>query len=149
MSDARSAGASSGLLGHLTLPLATLTIHQVAFITILTWTGVARESERDYVRAAGGRGLRSPQVIAHALHNALPPLITTVGGRVAALFSGAVLTETVFAWPGLGRLSVLASTNRDYPLVLGLFLCITGAVVLANLVTDVLYALADPRVRYP
>ena len=129
--------------------LLTLTLHQLAFITVLTWTGVERELSTNYVLAAESRGLRPNVVlVSHALRNTLPPLVTTVGGRVAAIFSGAVLTETVFAWPGLGRLSVLASTNRDYPLVLGIFLLITATVVLANLITDILYAVVDPRVRY-
>ncbi|HSF15139.1 MAG TPA: ABC transporter permease [Vicinamibacteria bacterium] len=149
MTDPRSDGSATDLVEHLLLPLLTLTLHQLAFITVLTWTGVERELSTNYVLAAESRGLRPNVVlVSHALRNTLPPLVTTVGGRVAAIFSGAVLTETVFAWPGLGRLSVLASTNRDYPLVLGIFLLITATVVLANLITDILYAVVDPRVRY-
>lgn len=148
MADPRGANDIVDLARHLVLPLLTMTLHQFAFIAVLTWTGIARESSRDYVRAASSRGLPRGRVLAHAFTNALPPIVTTVGGRVGALLSGAVLTETVFAWPGLGRLSVLASTNRDYPLVLGLFLVITATVVVANLLTDVVYAVVDPRIRY-
>lgn len=149
MTDPRSGGGIVDLLAHLVLPLVTLTLHQLAFMTVLTWTGVERELSSHYVQAAEGRGLKPRDVlVSHALRNALPPLITIIGARMGAIFSGAVLTETVFAWPGLGRLSVLASTNRDYPLVLGIFLLITTAVVLANLVTDIAYAAVDPRVRY-
>jgi peptide/nickel transport system permease protein len=84
----------------------------------------------------------------HALRNALLPVVTVIGGRIAFLIAGAVLTETVFAWPGLGRLILTASLNRDYPLILGLFLFISLAVLLANLVTDFIYAALDPRIRY-
>jgi peptide/nickel transport system permease protein len=149
MTDARSGGGFVDRLQHLVLPLATMTIHQLAFITVLTWTGVGRELSQNYVLAAESRGLAPKDVlVGHALRNALAPLVTTIGGRVGAIFTGAVLTETVFAWPGLGRLSVLASTNRDYPLVLGIFLLVTTTVVVANLLTDVVYAAVDPRVRY-
>ena len=149
MTDARSEGAPLDVGAHLVLPLLTMTLHQLAFMVVLTWTGVRRELAQGYVIAAEGRGLTPRGVfVSHALRNALPPLITTVGGRIAAVFSGAVLTETVFAWPGLGRLSVLASANRDYPLVLGIFLLVTTAVVLVNLMTDLAYAVVDPRVRY-
>lgn len=148
MSSPRGGAGIVDALRHLALPLFTLTFHQVAFLTVLTWAGVRRELKSEYVRAAAGRGLHPRAVVGHAFVNALPPIVTTVGGRVAALISGAVLTETVFAWPGLGRLSVLASTHRDYPLVLGLFLFISLLVVVANLVTDVVYAWIDPRIRY-
>lgn len=142
-------GAALGLevAWHAALPLLALTLNQVALIAVLTWTNMEEELRREYVRAARSQGLFPGRVRRHALRNALLPVITTVGGRIGALFSGAVLTETVFAWPGLGRLAVLAATNRDYPLVLGLFFFMTLAVLLANLVTDVVYGLVDPRIR--
>ena len=148
MADPRTGSHWLDVGWHLVLPLATLTLHQFALIAVLTWTGIEQELERDYVRAAASRGLTDNKVLLHAFRNTLPPVVTAVGGRVGALFSGAVLTEIVFAWPGLGRLAVLASLNRDYPLVLGLFLFITMVVVLSNLLTDVFYAVVDPRIRY-
>jgi len=132
---------------HAALPLLALTLHQVALIAVLTWTNMEEELRREYVRAARSQGLLPGSVRRHALRNALLPVVTTVGGRMGALFSGAVLTETVFAWPGLGRLAVVAATNRDFPLVLGLFFFMTLAVLVANLVTDVVCGLVDPRIR--
>ena len=148
MTDPHGTGPGLDLARHLVLPLATLVLHQLAFIAVLTWTGVERELSRDYARAAEGRGLSRGAVLAHAFRNVLPSLLTVVGNRAGMLITGAVLVETVFAWPGLGRLSVLASMNRDYPLVLGLFLLVAAAVIVANLATDVLYVLVDPRIRY-
>jgi peptide/nickel transport system permease protein len=134
---------------HLTLPVLTMTLHQLALTTVLTRAGVRNELKQDYVRIARAKGLPDRQVLhGHALRNALLPVVTVIGGRVGFLLAGAVLTETVFAWPGLGRLVVSASLNRDYPLVLGLFICISLVVLLANLVTDLVYALLDPRIRY-
>lgn len=133
---------------HLALPLAVMTLHQLALIAVLVWTGTERELGSEYVRAAEARGLSPRRVLLHAFRNNLPSLVTALGGRVGAIFSGAVLTETVFAWPGLGRLAVLASTSRDYPLVLGLFLAMTLSVLVANLLADLAYALCDPRIRH-
>lgn len=134
---------------HLALPVLTMTLHQLALTTVLTRAGVRNELGQDYVRTARAKGLPGRQVLhGHALRNALLPVVTVIGGRVGFLLAGAVLTETVFAWPGLGRLVVSASLNRDYPLVLGLFICISLVVLLANLVTDLVYAWLDPRIRY-
>jgi peptide/nickel transport system permease protein len=134
---------------HLSLPLLTLTLQQLAMILLLTRAGVSNELQQDYVRTARAKGLPFGMVLGrHALRNALLPVVTVIGGRIAFLIAGAVLTETVFAWPGLGRLILTASLNRDYPLILGLFLFISLAVLLANLVTDFIYAALDPRIRY-
>jgi peptide/nickel transport system permease protein len=134
---------------HLTLPVLTMTLHQLALTTALTRAGMRNEMGQDYVRTARAKGLPGQQVLyGHALRNALLPVVTVIGGRVGFLLAGAVLTETVFAWPGLGRLVVSASLNRDYPVVLGLFICISLLVLLANLVTDLVYAWLDPRIRY-
>jgi peptide/nickel transport system permease protein len=134
---------------HLSLPLLTLSLQQLAMILLLTRAGVSNELQQDYVRTARAKGLPFGMVLGrHALRNALLPVVTVIGGRIAFLIAGAVLTETVFAWPGLGRLILTASLNRDYPLILGLFLFISLAVLLANLVTDFIYAALDPRIRY-
>ena len=132
---------------HSVLPVLALTLQQLALIAVLTWTNLEEELRREYVRAARSHGLFPETVRRHALRNALLPVVTTVGSRMGALFSGAVLTETVFAWPGLGRLTVAAASNRDFPLVLGLFFFMTLAVLLSNLVTDVVYGLVDPRIQ--
>lgn len=134
---------------HLTLPLLTLTLQQLAMIFLLTRAGVSHELRQEYVRTARAKGLPSSLVLSHhALRNALLPVVTVIGGRIAFLIAGAVLTETVFAWPGLGRLILTASLNRDYPMILGLFLFMSLAVLLANLLTDLIYAILDPRIRY-
>jgi peptide/nickel transport system permease protein len=134
---------------HLALPVLTMSLHQLALTTVLTRAGMINELRLDYVRTALAKGLAPRRVLGgHALRNTLLPVVTVIGGRIGFLFTGAVLTETVFAWPGLGRLIVSASLNRDYPLVLGLFLCISAAVLLANLATDIIYAILDPRIRY-
>ncbi len=134
---------------HMILPVLTMTAQQLALILVLTRSGLHNELQQDYVRTARAKGLLESRVLRHhALRNALLPVVTVIGGRVGFLFAGAVLTETVFAWPGLGRLVVSASFNRDHPLILGLFLFISLAVLLANLVTDLVYALLDPRIRY-
>lgn len=134
---------------HLALPVLTMTLHQLALIVVLTRAGVRQELHQDYVRTARAKGLLAGQVLrAHALRNALLPVVTVIGERIGFLFAGAVLTETVFAWPGLGRLVISASLNRDYPLILGLFLLMSLVILLANLLTDVVYALLDPRIRY-
>lgn len=134
---------------HLALPVLAMTLHQLALTVILTRAGIHNELQQDYIRTARSKGLPDPRVMRyHALRNALLPVVTVIGGRIGFLFAGAVLTETVFAWPGLGRLVVSSSINRDYPVILALFFCISLAVLLANLITDITYALLDPRIRY-
>ena len=134
---------------HMILPVVTMTSQQLALIVMLTRSGLFNELQLDYVRTAQAKGL-PPRLVQrrHALRNALLPVVTVIGGRIGFLFAGAVLTETVFAWPGLGRLVVSASINRDQPLILGLFLFISLAVLLANLITDMVYAKLDPRIAY-
>ena len=134
---------------HMALPVLTMTSQQLAMVMVLTRAGLHNELQQDYVRTARAKGLFEESVLRyHALRNALLPVVTVIGGRIGFLFAGAVLTETVFAWPGLGRLVISASLNRDHPLILGLFLFISLAVLLSNLVTDMIYAWLDPRIRY-
>lgn len=153
MTDLR-AGYTGWRLGldvayHMVLPVVTMTSQQLALIVVLTRSGVSDQLDQDYVRTARAKGLLKRQVLRHhALRNALLPVVTVIGGRVGFLFAGAVLTETVFAWPGLGRLVVSASLNRDFPLILGLFIFISLSVLLANLITDLIYVRLDPRIRY-
>ena len=139
----------SDIARHLALPVATLSVLHLALVTRLTRTGLREELGKDYVRTARAKGLPTPSVVnRHALRNALLPVVTVVGADIGTLFTGAVLTEIVFAWPGLGRLLYDATLSRDYPLLMGIFLLVGTSVILTNIVTDVAYAVLDPRVRY-
>lgn len=134
---------------HMALPLAALVIHQLAITTRLTRSSALEVLGLGHVRTARAKGLAERRVLVrHVLRPALLPVITLLGGRVGSLLAGAVLTETVFAWPGLGRLLVTSSQARDLPLILGIFLFVSAAVVVANLLTDLVYVLVDPRIRY-
>ena len=109
----------------------------------------ARDHPPDYVRAARAKGLAERAVIArHVLKNALNPILTVIGVQVGYLLGGAILTETVFSWPGLGSMMVRAIQARDYPLVQGGVLLIATTFVVVNLIVDLLYAVFDPRIRY-
>ena len=134
---------------HMFLPALVLAASEIALITRIARTGILAEMSSDYVRVAQAKGL-SPTgaLMHHALRNALLPVVTVVGTRIGFLFSGAVLVETVFGWPGLGRLVLSAAQTRDHPLLLGMVLLVAFSLVLANLVTDLVYARVDPRIRY-
>jgi peptide/nickel transport system permease protein len=148
-------GGYSGLwyaldvLWHLVLPATTLGLLQLALVTRLTRTGLLEVLAEDFVRTARAKGL-PPRVVlyGHALRNALLPVVTVVGGHVGTLLAGAVLTEIIFAWPGLGRLLYDATLARDYPLLMAIFLLVSASVVVVNLLTDLTYTALDPRVRY-
>jgi peptide/nickel transport system permease protein len=111
-------------------------------------TGLLDVLATDYVRTARAKGLPTRGVLRHALRNTLLPVVTIIGGRVGMVLSGAVLVEAVFAWPGLGRLMLAAVQTRDYPVLLGVLLVVSGAVIVANLLTDVVYGWLDPRIRH-
>ena len=136
-------------LQHLVLPALTL-----SFFSLATWTRFLRSSmlevaNQDFVLAARAKGLRERVVTRrHALRNALIPLITVAGIDAPRLFSGALVTEVIFSWPGIGRLITESLLARDYPVLMGCFLIAAVLVVLGNLVADVGYAVADPRIRY-
>jgi peptide/nickel transport system permease protein len=134
---------------HLVLPALVLAASEVALITRIARTGILAEMNSDYVRVAQAKGLsRSSALLKHALRNALLPVVTVVGTRIGFLFSGAVLVETVFGWPGLGRLVLSAAQTRDHPILLGMVLLVAFSLVISNLLTDLLYARVDPRIRY-
>ena len=134
---------------HLVLPALVLAASEVALVTRIARTGILAEMGSDYVRVAKAKGL-SPTgaLVHHALRNALLPVVTVVGTRIGFLFSGAVLVETVFGWPGLGRLVLSAAQTRDHPVLLGMVLVVAFSLVLANLLTDLVYSRVDPRIRY-
>lgn len=134
---------------HLVLPTATLGIFNLALFSRLTRASMRDVLEQDYVNVARGKGLTERAVIyKHALRNSLLPVITVFGLNLGSIPAGFVLVETVFGWPGLGRLTFDAIAARDYPLISGMFVFISEAVVVANLVTDYAYGLIDPRIRY-
>jgi len=133
---------------HLVLPALVLAAGELALTTRLTRTGMLEALATDYARTARAKGLSERGVVRHALRNALLPLVTVVGGRAGMVVTGAVLVETVFAWPGLGQLLLSSIQTRDVPILLGLFLLASMTVIVANLVSDIAYAWLDPRIRY-
>lgn len=134
---------------HMILPVLTLTLYNLALILRLTRGSLLEVVGQEYIKVARSKGLSENTVMTkHALRNALLPVVTVIGLEFRALIAGAVLTETVFAWPGLGRLTFDAINARDYPLLMGMFIFISLLVAIGNLVTDLLYALLDPRIRY-
>lgn len=141
-------GGVSDLLRHLVLPTITLAAVSLTIIARLTRSTMLEILGQDYVRTARAKGVRETFVVVrHALRNALIPTVTVVGVQAGYLLGGAVLTETVFAWPGVGTLMVQGILARDFPLVQGCVLVIALGFVLVNLAVDVLYALLDPRIR--
>jgi peptide/nickel transport system permease protein len=136
------------VLHHLILPTLVLAAGELALTARLVRAGLLESLASDYVRTARAKGLPERRVTRHALGNALLPVITVIGGRIGMLCSGAVLVEAVFAWPGLGQLLLSSLLARDYPVLLAMFLLVSIAVVLANLLTDLVYGWLDPRVRY-
>ena len=134
---------------HVILTSFTLAAFVVAFITRITRASMIETLSQDYTTTARSKGLKEQVVIVkHALKNALIPIITVVGLQFGLLLGGAVLTETVFAWPGLGRLIVDSILARDYPVIQGTILIFGLLYILVNLVVDLLYAFIDPRIRY-
>lgn len=133
---------------HLVLPAFVLAATEVATNTRLVRTSLIEVSRMEFMRTARAKGLPERGVLRHALRNALLPVATVIGSRAGMFFAGAALIEIVFAWPGVGTLLLSASQTRDYPVLLTIFLLATVAVVLANLVTDLAYAVLDPRIRY-
>lgn len=138
-----------GGLQHLILPAISLGSLMMASTTRLTRAAMLEVLQEDYIRTARAKGLREQKVIyGHALRNALIPVVTNVGLQIGGLLSGSFITETVFAWPGLGRLSVEAMFRRDYPLIQGTMLMVVFFFILINLVVDLLYSVLDPRISY-
>jgi peptide/nickel transport system permease protein len=147
-------GANSGGGGgsieweYLVLPSIAMGASLAAILTRMVRTAMLEELGQDYIRTARAKGLSETAVVCrHALPNALVPIITVVGLQFGALLAGAIVTETIFSWPGLGRLVVSAISNRDYALVQGCLLAIGVTYVLVNLLTDVMYRWVNPRMR--
>ncbi len=136
-------------LSHLAMPSMALGMILAALIARITRASMLDVLAQDYIRTAQAKGLGSREVlIGHALKNAAVPIVTIIGISVALLISGVVVTETVFAIPGLGRLTVDAILRRDYPIIQGIILIFSGVYVLINLLVDLSYTFLDPRIRY-
>jgi peptide/nickel transport system permease protein len=147
--DLTGLAAFLDLLQHLALPALTLTIFNLALFARVTRASMVGALGMDYVTFARSKGLPERTVLwRHALKNAVLPVITIIGLNIRTLIAGAVLTETVFAWPGIGRLTYDAILARDYPVLMGILLLIGLSVVIGNILTDLAYAWLDPRVRY-
>lgn len=140
--------SGSGTLAHLVLPAITMGGALAAILTRMVRTAMLEELSQDYIRTARAKGLPENTVVyKHALRNALVPVLTVVGLQFGALLAGAIVTETIFSWPGIGRLTIQAIGNRDYYLVEGCILVIGLTYVVVNFATDFLYSLANPRIR--
>ena len=137
----------NGALSYI-LPAATLGAALAAILTRMVRGAMLEELSSDYVRTARAKGLGTADVLfRHAFRNALIPVITILGLQFGTLLAGTIVTETIFSWPGIGRLTVQAISSRDYPLLQGCILVISVSYVLVNLLTDLLYSFIDPRVR--
>lgn len=138
-----------GGLVSLVLPALTLGVGMAAILSRMVRSSLLEVLRQDFITMALAKGLPWRRVVLHhALRNALIPVVTLLGLQLGGLLSGAIITETIFAWPGLGRLLLQAIQSRDFPLVQGCVLCIAFTYVMVNLATDLLYALVDPRVRH-
>jgi peptide/nickel transport system permease protein len=140
--------AGAGDWKHLVLPAVTMGSALAAILTRMVRTSMLEELGQDYIRTARAKGLPERTVVyKHALRNAMIPVLTLIGLQFGVLLAGAIVTETLFSWPGLGRLTVSAISNRDYPLLQGCILAVGLTYVLVNLATDVLYMVVNPRIR--
>jgi peptide/nickel transport system permease protein len=148
VSGANAGGSASIDWRYLVLPSVAMGASLAAILTRMVRTAMLEELGQDYIRTARAKGLSESAVVCHhALPNAMVPIVTVIGLQFGALLAGAIVTETIFSWPGLGRLTVSAISNRDYALVQGCLLSIGLTYVLVNLLTDVVYRWVNPRMR--
>jgi peptide/nickel transport system permease protein len=139
----------SDRLAHLVLPASVLAVGTLAQLTRFTRSSLVEVLDRDYVRTARAKGLRAGLVLRrHALRNALIPVVTIIGLQVPRFIGGSIVVESIFAWPGVGRLAYSAAITRDYPMIMGVTIVISVVVLLANLLTDAAYLFVDPRIQY-
>jgi peptide/nickel transport system permease protein len=149
MYSATGGGGTGDLLRHLALPAFTIAIGSIAGWSRYVRSSTIESLNQDYVRTARAKGIADRRVLTgHVLRNALIPFVTVVGIDVPLYLTGAVLTETVFSWPGMGRLFFDALTVRDYPILMGILMLGAVFIVLGNLIADVLYGVLDPRISY-
>ncbi len=146
---ANPATAIVDIVKHLILPVFTLVVVNIAGDSRFIRSSMLEALGQDYVRTAKAKGLPVRVVIfKHALRNALLPVVTNIGLEIPFLFTGAIVTETIFSWPGIGRMTIEATRSFDYPTLMGLLLITSALVVLANLIADITYAIVDPRIKY-
>jgi dipeptide transport system permease protein len=142
-------GAFKSAVSHLILPMIVLGTNPLAIIARMTRSAMLEVLGEDYIRTARAKGLSKVRVIAlHAFRNALIPVITVIGLQVGVLFTGAILTETIFSWPGVGKWLIEAINRRDYPVLQGGLLLLGVMVMVVNLLVDVAYGIINPRIRY-
>ncbi|MEA2519779.1 MAG: peptide/nickel transport system permease protein, partial [Chloroflexota bacterium] len=134
---------------HLILPVFTLVVVNIAGDSRFIRASMLEALSQDYVRTAKAKGLSARTVtFKHALRNALLPVVTNIGLEIPFLFTGAIVTETIFSWPGIGRLTIDATRDFDYPTLMGVLLVAAAITVAANLFADIAYAIVDPRIKY-
>jgi len=141
--------AGAGSWKHLVMPILTLALPSIATKSRLTRSAMLESLGQDYVRTSRAKGLAERKVVlVHALRNALLPVMTIIGLQFGALLGGAFITEVIFGWPGVGQLAVNSILQRDFPVVQGTVLLVTVSFIVTNLIVDIAYAWADPRIRY-
>jgi ABC-type dipeptide/oligopeptide/nickel transport system permease component len=147
--DLQGLGRVVDIVWHLVLPVVCLTVNGLALMARITRASMLETLKQDFVVTARAKGLKERTVTyRHALRNSLLPIVTLIGQSFGTMIAGAVLTETVFSWPGLGRLIYDVVLTRDYPVLMGMLIILSISVLIANLITDIVYALLDPRIRY-
>jgi ABC-type dipeptide/oligopeptide/nickel transport system permease component len=137
----------AGSAASLVMPTITLGVFSMAVVSRMTRSTMLDTLDQDYVRTVRAKGVVEWVAVRHALHNAFIPILTVIGLQFGTLLGGAVLTETVFSWPGIGQLLVQSINNRDFPLVQGIVFVFAAMFIVLNIVTDLLYSVVDPRVR--
>ncbi len=141
--------AFADVLKHIILPALALSLYSMAIIARMTRSTMLEMIQQDYIRTARAKGLvEKVVVLKHALRNALIPIVTVIGLQLGSLLGGAVLTETIFSWPGIGKYTIDSILKSDYPVVQGTVLVMAVVFVLVNLLVDILYAYLDPRIKY-
>ena len=140
---------TGNLVKHMVLPVIVLSVQQVGSLIRQTRGSVLEVLQDDFIRTARAKGCLEPRVLFHhALRNSMAPIVTLIGSMIPFLAGGAVVTEQLFSWPGLGSLMVLSISSRDYPVIMGITVFIALAVLIGNLIVDLVYGILDPRIRY-
>ncbi len=149
MYDSSGVRSIGMLLHHLFLPMLVLSLQQMGSLIRQTRGAMLDVLEEDYIRTARAKGDKESRVVfCHALQNAFIPIVTRIGMMIPFLVGGAVVTEQIFSWPGLGSLMVLSINSRDYPMIMGITVFIAAAVLIGNIIVDLIYGLLDPKIRY-
>jgi len=149
MTSILGGGSVSDVLDHLILPMVSLTLVNLANFSLLMRSSLMEVMDQNYIVTARGKGLSERLIFfRHAMRNAMLPTVTMTGLFVGFLLTGAILTESVFSWPGLGLLTFQSILNRDYPIILSLFFIFSIMIIAANLITDILYGFLDPRISF-